>query len=96
MFELGDYSADLHKKVGDEVVKNNIDILICLGENSKYIVEEAKKKGFNPNNLYYISDKKEILDYLTKNIKEKDVILFKASNGMKFFEIANKYIENNQ
>ena len=96
MFELGDYSADLHRKVGDEVVKNNIDILICLGENSKYIVEEAKKKGFNPNNLYYFSDKKEILDYLTKNVKEKDVILFKASNGMKFFEIANKYIENNQ
>ena len=37
MFELGKYSKELHKKVGEEVIKNKIDILIASGENSKYI-----------------------------------------------------------
>ena len=38
MFELGDFSEELHKKVGKEVVKNKIDILIACGENAKYIL----------------------------------------------------------
>ena len=38
MFELGEYTEELHRNVGKEVVKNGIDILICSGENSKYII----------------------------------------------------------
>ena len=91
MFELGDYAEELHKKVGQEVVKNNIDILICCGENAKYIVDEAKNLGFN-NNVRYFNNKDEVLECLLSNTKENDVILFKASNGMKFFDIANKYM----
>lgn len=92
MFELGDYAEELHKKVGQEVVKNNIDILICCGENAKYIVDEAKNLGFNNNNVRYFNNKDEVLECLLSNTKENDVILFKASNGMKFFDIANKYM----
>ena len=29
MLELGDFSKELHEKVGEEVVKNNIDVLIA-------------------------------------------------------------------
>ena len=90
MFELGEYSEKLHKKVGAEVAKNHIDILICNGENSKYIAEEAEKCGMKKENIYNAKNKEEILEIL-KNISEsKDIILFKASNGMKFFELANK------
>ena len=31
MLELGDFSKELHEKVGMEVAKNNIDILITVG-----------------------------------------------------------------
>lgn len=37
MFELGKYSKELHKKVGEEVIKNKIDILICSGTNSNIL-----------------------------------------------------------
>ena len=37
MFELGEHAKELHEKVGEEIAKNNIDILICSGENSKYL-----------------------------------------------------------
>ena len=33
MLELGEFSKELHEKVGNEVVKNNIDILICSIKN---------------------------------------------------------------
>ena len=41
MFELGEYAIELHKKVGQEVAQRGIDILICAGDNSKYIIEMA-------------------------------------------------------
>lgn len=90
MFELGDFSKELHEKVGDEVVKNNIDILICNGENSKYIISKAEEKGMKEENIYYFENREEILELLEKIAKKGDVILFKASNGMKFFELANR------
>lgn len=95
MFELGDFSKELHKKVGKEVVENNIDILICSGENSKNIVEEATKKGMNGQNIYYFEDKNLIIEKLKSIIKSNDVILFKASNGMKFFDLVEEIKSNN-
>ena len=90
MFELGDFSKELHEKVGNEVVKNNIDILICNGENSKYIISKAEEKGMKKENIYYFENREEILELIEKIAKRGDIILFKASNGMKFFELANR------
>ena len=88
MFELGEYSEELHRKVGKEVAENGIDILICAGENSKYIIEEAKK---NKNvQTYFINNNEQIVEKLTQELRNGDVVLVKASNGMKFFEICQK------
>ena len=91
MFELGNYSKELHEKVGEEVAKNRIDILICSGESSKYISEKAKEK-MNNENIYYVERKDEIETILEKIVKKGDIILFKASNGMKFYELAEEMI----
>ena len=89
MFELGEFSKDLHRKVGKQVVDSGIDILICTGENSKFIIEEAKKQGMKPNSIFYFNNKDEIVNYVKKIWKKGDIILFKASNGMKFFDMVN-------
>ena len=90
MYELGDFSKELHEKVGIEAYNDKIDILICSGKFSKYIIEGAKSKGFNENNLYFLENKEDILTLLNKIAKKGDVILFKASNLTKFYEIAEK------
>ncbi len=90
MFELGEYEKELHQKVGKEVVKNNIDILICTGKNAKQIVETAQKERMNNQKIYYLENKQQILDLLKNILKKGDTILLKASNGMKFYEIAEK------
>ena len=96
MFELGDFSKELHEKVGHEVVENKIDILICNGRNSKNIVEQAKKDGMNEDKIYYFENKKEILETLEKIAKPGDIILFKASNGMKFYELAEEMVKKSE
>ena len=92
MFELGDFSEELHKKVGKEVIKNNIDILIACGENARYIADVAKE-NIDKENVYYLRKTEEIKPLLEKIVKDNDVILFKASNGMKFYEIAERMVD---
>ncbi len=86
MFELGEYAEELHRKVGKEIEKNNIDILITAGEFSRYIDEEAK----NVKEKIHLKDKNEVVKKLKEIQKEGDVILIKASNGMKFYEIVEE------
>ena len=89
MFELGEHAKELHEKVGEEVAKNNIDILICSGENSKYIIKKAKEMN-NKIKTFYFEKKDEITEKIKKETRQGDIILIKASNGMKFYEISSK------
>ena len=93
MFELGKYAEKLHRLVGEEVYKNNIDILVCAGENAKLIVDEALRKGMEKENIHYFENKNNVLEFLKNEIKSGDVVLFKASNGMKFYELADNFLD---
>ena len=93
MFELGKYSEKLHKLVGEYVCENNIDILVCAGENAKLIADEALKNGMKKEKVFYLKEKDKALELLRKITKTGDVVLFKASNGMKFYELADKFID---
>ncbi len=88
MFELGNYAVELHKKVGYEIAQSDIDILICSGENSKNIIIGAQKNSKIEKE--WLKTNEEILKKLQEILKEGDVVLVKASNAMKFFEICQK------
>lgn len=84
MLELGSYSKELHEKVGKEVAKNKIDVLITVGNDAKYIAKIAKEKI---KETIECNSNEEAIKILNKIKKEKDCILLKASNGMHFGEI---------
>lgn len=87
MLELGDFSEDLHKKVGIEVAKNNIDILITVGKEAENIAKKANNNGMKSENIISCKDNIEAIKNLKNIMKKEDCILFKASNGMHFEEI---------
>lgn len=93
MLELGEYTQKLHERVGEEVYQNKIDILMCSGENVKHTIRKVKELGMPEENIYYFQDKEELTKKLKELIKEGDIILLKASNGMRFFDIAEKMQE---
>lgn len=90
MFELGEYSEELHRKVGKEVAKNKIDLLFVIGENAKYIAIEAENNGMKKDNIIYFNNKIVLLEKIKNTMEKGDCILFKASNGMKLFEIVQE------
>ena len=89
ILELGEFSKQMHEKVGEEVAKNNIDILIAVGKEAKNIVNNAIKFGMNKNNVYHYNNNEEATNKIKKVAKEGDIILVKASNGMHFDEIVD-------
>lgn len=90
MLELGEYAKELHKKVGEEVVKNNIDILITVGENAKNIANKGIKLGMDINKVYTFNTNEEAIKCLKTMLEPLDAVLLKASNGMKFINILEK------
>jgi len=87
MLELGSYSETLHRLVGKSVYDNKIDILICVGDNSKYIIDEAIKLGMNKNNCYHFDNNSNAIKKVNELKSENDAILIKSSFGMNFIEI---------
>ncbi len=87
MRELGKFGEEIHRLVGKEVVKNDIDILITIGESAKFIAKEAAKEGMDSNRIFMCDSKVEAYNILKDEIKEKDVILIKAANSLNLSEI---------
>ncbi len=82
MKELGEYSEELHKKVGELI--ENIDILITVGDLAKLISKNAKI-----SNKIDCNSNEEAIDRIKHIIGKDDAILLKASNSMNFSEIAD-------
>ena len=80
MLELGEYEEDIHRELG-RYANGKIDVLITIGNLSKYINEE-----FN-GIKYHFDSKQEAMENIKNIIKVEDVILVKASQGMKLIEM---------
>lgn len=87
ILELGEFSKKMHENVGEEVFKNNIDILITVGDEAKNIATKAKELGLDSKKIYMFEKNEEAINLLNNIIKEDDIVLVKASNGMNFDEI---------
>jgi len=90
MLELGEFSEDLHIKVGKEIIKNNINILVTVGTMGKVISETAKESGVE---IYHCNNNEEAVKVVKTIMQKGDIILVKASNGMKFKEIVEGLIK---
>lgn len=86
MFEMGEVSEYGHRIVGKEASKS-VDILITIGKDSEFISDEAKDNGLEEKYIYHFESKEEAIKKIDDIIKEKDVVLVKASRGMKLEEI---------
>lgn len=88
MFELGENTKQYHYEIGSYAAKACIDEIICVGElakNIKQAVDDADTKV----KAYSLMDKEEAAIYLISLLKPEDIVLIKASNGMKLGDIVN-------
>ncbi len=88
MLALGKYEKELHEKVGEEVIKNKIDILITVGKASSNIVKRVLELNRNANmKIYECKSNEEAIEIANGELREGDIVLVKASNAMNFNEI---------
>ena len=68
--ELGDFSKELHEKVGKEVIRQKIDILITVGEDAKFIAKEALEEGMNKSRVHITNSNEEAAKLLREIMKK--------------------------
>lgn len=89
ILELGEYSEEIHRKIGSLIIKNKIDILITVGKYSKLINDEAIHLGLSNKVSYHLDKNEDVIKLINEIKRPNDNYLIKASNSMKFIEIVN-------
>lgn len=88
MFELGANEVEYHREIGSFLLDKPIDEVVVLGalsQNIKQVIEASDSR----TKVYTFSDNEEAAIYLMATLHPEDVVLIKASNGMKLKEIVN-------
>ena len=83
MFELGDMSTKLHSMVGEFVGQSKADVLFCYGVEAQNIGKIAL--NYNKD-VKFFTDKSQLNQALCDFLKPNDIVLFKASRGMRLEE----------
>ena len=93
MNELGKEELSLHKEIGEELRRLSVDSLFTLGEKAKEI-----RKGLGEKILpgEVCLSLKELEKALMEEVKEGDVVLFKASHSLSLSKVITKILEKHK
>lgn len=85
MYELGDGAAEMHVTCGKYAAESHVDLLLSTGTHAS-----DYEKGFSSINTgakcRVFENKDQLEQFLSKELKENDTVLFKASRGMQLDE----------
>jgi UDP-N-acetylmuramoyl-tripeptide--D-alanyl-D-alanine ligase len=79
MLELGRLAAELHFEIGVEAAKNNVDLLIVVGELTRATAAGALENGMPRERVVHVSDTAEALARVPSLLHDGDVVLVKGS-----------------
>lgn len=83
MLELGNYSEDGHRLVGEKVAKIGVDEIILVGERARDIGRGAIDNKFNKELIFHFTNSEDAGLFLQDRISENDVVLIKGSQGVR-------------
>lgn len=90
MFELGTETLRHHYGVGQAVGTIDADILLTVGPLALEIARGASECNSDMQ-IVSVEDRFQAAQWLEENYRQGDLILFKGSNGMRLFEIVEKW-----
>lgn len=91
MKELGDFSENAHKKVGEEIA-GFADFFIAVGPEMKHASEKAIECGMK--NVLHFEKSEQASIVVRQILKKGDVILVKGSQSTRMEKIMEKILEN--
>ncbi|MBQ5825073.1 MAG: UDP-N-acetylmuramoyl-tripeptide--D-alanyl-D-alanine ligase [Clostridia bacterium] len=91
MLELGEFSEQAHREVGELVASKGIDRFFTYGKMAALAAETAEKCGSGLVKAF--DDKLALAAELKATLVSGDAVLFKASRGMKLEDVINGFTE---
>ncbi|WP_153126758.1 UDP-N-acetylmuramoyl-tripeptide--D-alanyl-D-alanine ligase [Peribacillus tepidiphilus] len=92
MLELGPKEEEFHLKIGAMIKPGSVDQLFTYGRLGKKIAEGAMKV-LPKEAIFSYEDKEELIATLINQVSKNDLILVKASRGMKLEEVVQALME---
>ena len=83
MLELGPDAVRMHEEVGASVAQHGIAQLVACGTLGQSLAEGALRAGMEPGRVQKMADASDAAAIVGKLVKSGDVVLVKASRGMK-------------
>ena len=93
MLELGDFTEEAHRQIGEKVKELSIDLLIAMGEKAPLVVESAIRHGFEPKRARVVESHSEAISILKEVAQNGDWILVKGSRRMAMEKVVEGLIE---
>jgi len=90
MLEIGSYTEEGHRRLGEAVVKSGIRHLIAVGERARDIIRGATEAGLSDDFIFHFDHAAEAGSFLQNRLKAGDVILVKGSQGMRMEKIVKE------
>ena len=87
MLELGEISEKEHMNAGIQA-SEIFDVIICIGNDAKYIGKGAIENGFDRGCVHFFADNEEAVSEINSILRPGDAVLMKGSRGMKLEEVA--------
>ncbi|MDN4070179.1 UDP-N-acetylmuramoyl-tripeptide--D-alanyl-D-alanine ligase [Paenibacillus sp. FSL R5-0407] len=94
MLELGPSEDEFHREVGRFLTPEKVDLLFTYGRLAEKIAEGAAE-NLEPGTIFAYHDKSELIEKLISMLHPKDVLLVKASRGMKLEEVVDAVKNSN-
>lgn len=86
MLELGDIAPSAHASLSDDIRKINADLVICIGDNMKYLYN-----ALDGITAFHCTDNGKALEILKVHVSAGDNILFKGSNSMRLCDLVTEF-----
>lgn len=93
MLELGEYSEEFHKGIGEVVFNSKIDKLITIGEASVNIERRAVELGMDKSNCYHFDKENDCYEVVLEILDSNDIVLLKGSHGIHLDRVVDKLME---
>jgi UDP-N-acetylmuramoyl-tripeptide--D-alanyl-D-alanine ligase len=91
MLELGKHTEKVHKEIGKQA-SQAAHTLITVGMRARFIAEGALNEGMNENNIFQFEDSRSAGKFAESLIQEGDVVLLKASQGIRMERAAEELL----
>ncbi|MFH0925811.1 MAG: UDP-N-acetylmuramoyl-tripeptide--D-alanyl-D-alanine ligase [bacterium] len=89
MLELGDWTENAHRDIGNYIAKFNLSYLFTLGSAAQILAQEAIRQGMNKDSVFICEDHGDIAQRLKDIVREGDWLLVKGSRRMAMEKVIN-------